>query len=309
MTRPGRLVKCHYSKATITITASRARHVQDGMLKARENLHAYHLELIFKLPYRCPEGNVGSVTISPSVQLDRRASALQERFMSPRILGYGSIHTRWTCPQIEEYKSITDVYKDDSVYNQKRSAHAFSRARKSVLASTIGLTMDTKSLGKVYFSWNSLLEIYTHRTLRKPANRLLAISGIAACFAQRLKDDYVAGLWRSRFLLGELLWTVAYGGSRQLRPSKYQGPSWSWAGINSPITLHSRSEQLHKNFKIIKCQVELSSKGTMTDIDLPKYGAVASGTLEVQGLLRPAKWVPDQSKWDEFQTPVLMVQI
>jgi hypothetical protein len=136
----------------------------------------------------------------------------------------------------------------------------------------------------------------------------LAISGIAARFAKRVKDDYLAGLWRSRFLLGQILWTVAYVGSRQLRPSKYQGPSWSWADINSPITLHSRSEQLHKNFKIIKCRVELLSKGTIIDIDPPNMELLPREHWKCKAFFRPAKLVPDQSKWDKFQTSVLKVQ-
>jgi hypothetical protein len=58
--------------------------------------------LVIELPFRCSNSQLGSVVILPRVEpfkepLDMRAWALQERFLSPRVLECGTLQTRWMC--------------------------------------------------------------------------------------------------------------------------------------------------------------------------------------------------------------------
>jgi hypothetical protein len=71
-----------YSQAAITIAPSRPSTVFEGFLHAREMTS--HPDLLFELPFRCPNGDLGTVTLlqlptgAGIEPLDKRAWPLQE---------------------------------------------------------------------------------------------------------------------------------------------------------------------------------------------------------------------------------------
>lgn len=82
------------------------------------------------------------------------------------------------------------------------------------------------------------------------------------------------------------------------RPVKYQGPSWSWAGINGPVCLHDcgnqfkSSNQLDSCVKVIDCRIQFrDTNSKLSD----QFGAIESGALVLKGQLRKAKWVRHQN--------------
>ncbi|TVY46199.1 hypothetical protein LOCC1_G004849 [Lachnellula occidentalis] len=94
-----------YGAATVTITASRSSKVHDGFLQKR---YPKIPDQVFCVPYRCPDGKLGSVVLLKSSKgiprnviepLDQRGWALQERILSRRVLDYGLFQTRWTCQE------------------------------------------------------------------------------------------------------------------------------------------------------------------------------------------------------------------
>lgn len=282
-----------YSQATVTIAASRASGIGEGFLAERPALGQNSPQLVFELPHRFQGGEIGSVVLVPKVRestepLDRRAWALQERLLSPRILEYGSLQTRWICQHVERDKDLTDGV----VYNEERSDALFVEAFQTFLADLTGDEPSDITMRKSkdpLSQWHQIVRIYTHRALSLPTDRLPAISGIAERYGRILGDDYVGGLWRSR-LPEELLWTSDHplGSS----PRKYQGPSWSWAAINGPVSFNS-VRQLDEQFQVLDCQVLPSMKDA-------KFGAVRSGYLKLKGRMRPAEWIYD-SKASSFK--------
>lgn len=89
-----------YNQATVTIAASRAFHVNEGLLQSRYTGDSP--ETMFQLRRTHPNGDVEPVIFRSPVEtitepLDLRAWALQERYLSPRILEYGSYQTQWSC--------------------------------------------------------------------------------------------------------------------------------------------------------------------------------------------------------------------
>ncbi|KAF2736226.1 HET-domain-containing protein [Polyplosphaeria fusca] len=81
--------------------------------------------------------------------------------------------------------------------------------------------------------WYKLLELYTSRRISVPTDRIIAISAIAKEFGDRIGHDiYLAGHWKS-MLPFDLAWRVETHGLP--RPMEYQGPSWSWIGINGYV--------------------------------------------------------------------------
>lgn len=118
-----------------------------------------------------------------------------------------------------------------------------------------------------------------------------------------MNDEYCAGLWESK-LACEILWCSAVPGLLP-RPLTYQGPSWSWAGINGHIDLNSCTmagpseysskdfTAVDKGFQILDCQVAFHCKGqkktAIPDFDASKFGSVKSGHLKVRCQLRSAE--------------------
>lgn len=282
-----------YSEATVTIAASRANGVHEGFLQNRPAMANRTPELVFQLPYRCRNGEDGSVVLLPPIKdctepLDCRAWALQERFLSPRVLEYGSLQTRWICQQNVELENAVDGWKDESVRNYDRSDKLFTTALQAVLSKTDALAPDVPSYEHPVALWHSLVGIYTHRNLTLPTDRLPAISGIATRFGRILGDDYLAGLWKSR-LATELLWRVGSSGNPTPRPLVYQGPTWSWAAVNSPVYLsNSAGEDIC--IEILGCQTRLQGKSAKNTVSDGKYGAVESGIVVLRGRLQPAEW-------------------
>ncbi|TVY57671.1 hypothetical protein LSUE1_G010308, partial [Lachnellula suecica] len=182
-----------YSQATVTIAASRAETVEDGFLQPRQvNVEpgvSFDLPCSFKLPYRCPNGELGSIYLAPlkttvPEPLDARAWAFQERMLSPRILEYGSRQVRWLCAHSDCQASCSDGWIPVSDEHRKES-----------------LLVDNA------VPWTTIVGSYTRRKLALQTDRPLAIAGIAEAFHEHSheNDTYLAGLWSSS-LATDLLW-------------------------------------------------------------------------------------------------------
>lgn len=193
-----------YSKAAVTIVASRARGVADGFLHDRPRMGADTPGQVFELAFRCSDNRLGSVVLLPYIEsstepLDLRAWPLQERFLSPRIIEYGSLQTRWICPTLSEYKSPIDGFKNTSIYNEERSDQLFTRALQNIFATPESITSDNRRQD-LLICWDKMLQVYTHRALTLGTDRLPAISGIAErilerVFAMNTKLDCGDQIW------------------------------------------------------------------------------------------------------------------
>ena len=86
-----------YNNATLTIAVVGASRVAEGFLKTKPQISV-------DIPYRCPNGELGSVRVSPQREVDlwqeslfTRAWCLQENFLSPRLLLYTDTEVIWQC--------------------------------------------------------------------------------------------------------------------------------------------------------------------------------------------------------------------
>jgi hypothetical protein len=136
----------------------------------------------------------------------------------------------------------------------------------------------------------SLVEVYTHRRLTVPTDRIIAISGIAERYGRVLGDAYYAGMWRSS-LSRALYWEVDRRGM-QPRPLVWQGPSWSWTSINGPVKFPSLSEfdEEGAELPIVEVEIELANPAN-------PYGPLLEGsgrlTLKTRTLLCMLTFVED----------------
>lgn len=252
--------------------------------------------------------------------LDIRAWSFQEVLLSPHIISYGTQRTVFDCLHVgplrssnayvpvfedggglswyphcetrrELHKAISKTYTDSYLIRTQWVSDldcpmndSFRAMKDKMDRQTMGQLIEAKystQHADALEMWYGVLGMYTQRELSDPRDRLNGLAGVAEVYARYLKDEYVAGFWRSD-LVAILTWTLAPGTRNlQRRPADYCGPTWSWASVlNGTRTYRGKPSEIwwDRNLLILDCQV------TLVD-DAPKFGAVLSGFLKVIGKL------------------------
>jgi hypothetical protein len=191
--------------------------------------------------------------------LSTRAWAVQERVLPRRTLHFGKHQMYFECNEgFRGENGLHVPWRYHSIYSQERNQFGLvlSKDRDATLA-----------------LWQSMLWDYGPRDLTEPSDKFPAISGIARLLAERLDDEYIAGLWR-KSLLEHLLWQ----GLGVRRVPKYRAPSWSWASVDGTpaLGIYGKWEPMAE---IIDCKVELKGKNI--------FGEVKSGWIKLKAPLVP----------------------
>ncbi|KAI0424217.1 heterokaryon incompatibility protein-domain-containing protein [Xylaria sp. FL1042] len=144
----------------------------------------------------------------------------------------------------------------------------------------------SKNKQHIYDIWLEFAERYTGRLLTYPQDALPAISGAAKLFAERLGDEYLAGIWRSD--LRGILWSypsipmtppqdLDQVLNRLNYPDNYVAPSWSWIG-HRYMTFAIRPAIMPPIVQL-QCQLKISTTIDGRNI----FGRVKEGQLTVTG--------------------------
>jgi hypothetical protein len=80
--------------------------------------------------------------------------------------------------------------------------------------------------------WSDLIKQYSRCDLTQPGDKLYGMTGIVKLFEELTSDEYLAGLWKSRFV-DMLDWRVYK--PKPLLSLEYRAPSWSWASVDGPV--------------------------------------------------------------------------
>ncbi|KAI1172565.1 heterokaryon incompatibility protein-domain-containing protein [Nemania sp. FL0916] len=308
-----------YSQATVTIIASRASKFSHGFLGEIDLTS--QTQLAVRLPFRCPDKDqtVGSAYLvqidgsrTGSEPIDSRAWTLQERYLSNRILEFGSYQTRWTCATSSASTTTAGSYADGWKWDSNSQGHASQilYLHADLLADLAELTKQRSGAAwvrdHIHSRWQTILGEYTPRLLSVPTDRILGISGVADRFLSHLRneggdenEEYLAGMWRSS-LPSLLCWHAVAAetaaGSQQQNgrvgvgvglppaPTVYQGPSWSWVGVNCQVLLvFSRACDRDCRAALLDVDIKLANASA-------KCGSVTSAILTLQGKIRRAFW-------------------
>ncbi|KAL9627661.1 MAG: hypothetical protein Q9164_007535, partial [Protoblastenia rupestris] len=253
--------------------------------------------------------------------LDLRAWTMQERILSPRVLEYGTHRLRWICPSTEFDHDHTDGWtarqlQPDIIRNMRtgwrddkddpgRRLIPIETGQACPLISQIPVEADLKPKGlaaedleSATTQWHQIISNYTSRAMSVKTDRILAISGIAERFNVAHPGQYIAGLWLPHLPGGllwkpESLWKKAEAGktqlyaAKQLRPREYQGPSWSWVGVDGRIDFEDCLFQFHTG---VRMKLELSSvDGDLVEAQA-RYGAMSRSSLSCRARVRSALW-------------------
>ena len=191
-----------YRNAAFVIAASGAEDSSQGLF-----INNRIAEKAFRLPYRINDEVEGTFNMVQSPEesdwhpahgpLEKRAWALQERYLAQRLITFMPRGITWKCNSI-------------SVNEAGESFLDFSRNK----------------------SWALLLIKYTRRSLTFPSDRTEAILGVAEEFQRSRTDRYIPdyGVWENQ-LTNQLLWFKDGPFFDNDRLS--HKPSWSWITTGS----------------------------------------------------------------------------
>ncbi|KAF4630083.1 hypothetical protein G7Y89_g8055 [Cudoniella acicularis] len=152
--------------------------------------------------------------------LNSRAWVLQERILATRTVHFTGRELVWECRSM----TLCECMDLGPQFTQ------WLGIKQSWIQALQG-SMDR------YDFWRRIMELYMQLSITKQSDRLPAASGLAKQFQG---GRYLAGLWEEN-LFADLLWTVYPDGTRA---SKWQAPSWSWAGVVGATYLGSTLSSL-----------------------------------------------------------------
>ena len=282
-----------FRNAYFTIIAASARSVEEGFLQDRAPPSPPDI----KLPFRCTDGQVGTMSLSPvwrqydgsSEPVCQRAWCLEERLLSPRALIYAS-HTL-------QYHCQTSTANVGNAVCGPIIGHRLPSLLFRSDFDGPSAALSTNDKKALRYSWIEAVGEYTQRSLGDPSDKLVAFAAVAELFQRAWKSDYLAGLWRHS-LVQDLLWYKT-SESRHPRPERYRAPSWSWAAVDGHIWPSSLDDRLDpesddtQTCAIVGCEV------TPLTSDLP-LGQVASATLTLRAAMYRATWTPSASMPDLY---------
>ncbi|KAK8232575.1 hypothetical protein HDK77DRAFT_451204 [Phyllosticta capitalensis] len=193
--------------------------------------------------------------------LSRRAWVFQERFMSPRVLHFGTDRIFWEC------RSLCRIEGPGGEDQRLEPSGWFFQGS------------DPENLRN---NWKAMVSHYTGLSLTRPEkDKLVAFAAVAQEFEKRMDDEYMAGLFRSE-LPYALLWRM-FPQAHNCTRSVDQGPSWSWACLNSDAPL--RFKYLCKGAIAEVLEIDVKHVDERN-----RYGMVSSGTLRIKGRMGFCLW-------------------
>ena len=226
--------------------------------------------------------------------LNQRAWVVQERLLAPRIMHFSSQQIYWECRTCRASETLPKGLPERPTFKiGAPSIEDEGNDWQKTIKKTKELCVRLKSppTPRKYMEvrqWDEIVSAYTKCGLTKEKDKLIAISGIADCFEEKMKDDYLAGLWRS-VLPYQLLWRVEDPASTR-RPEEYRAPSWSWAAIEGEVkeTFHIQQEdKVGKDtcVTILEARVTIPSSEVTDNVTgghIKMSGRLARGTLMQQ---------------------------
>ena len=189
-----------------------------------------------------------------------RGWCFQERMLSNRVLHFGRDQLYFEC--LEGFRSEDGIFMEDRFV----SSQELRQSRHS-LGSTQSRSSDLLQL------WYRIVHLYSFRKLTNQRDKLTALGGIASLFAEKLEDQYFAGIWRKSMIEG-LLWL----GLPLTEMEEEKKPTWSWTAFNGVVDECMLGE-LQPLANVLDCGVELEGQNP--------FGTVRSGWMKLE-----ASYVP-----------------
>ena len=267
--------------------------------------------------------------------LSRRGWVFQERWLTPRVLHFGSDQLLWECCEL----NASEVYPhgipriSPSTYEfhsgvQESASLPPNEISQDMVQRPLEKSSETEDVSNFLKQAMPLgLRSITHTTQSSFKNRVSVpvplqpsdnykkwhtlVEWYSSCMLTMENDKLVAfsgvakrfhvalgGLWRSN-LPNELIWRVGRSESDYVRsPAQYRSPSWSWASVDTQVIYSFVHRELFPAIDVIDCHIDT--------LFSDPFGQVAGGWIRVRGTLHPALlYRSDRYTWDLKYTLVL----
>ena len=289
-----------YSNSICTIAASNAAGDEEGFLKPRNTkyIHVKLSDSSDRMVDLYLEEDAPADRSPKSEPLEKRAWTLQERYLSSRMILFGSSAFRWECQEL--------------VWHERGPGFNWIPVRLDDL-------LPRFPRGIAFNSWYRMVEQYSSRALTFERDRLPALSALAVYVSSATKASYIAGIWwTSEDIVIGLLWAKS-GGTKgtmanwfdRMSSTGYHvigkspqlksgiAPSWSWASYPAPIQFPNIS--LYERLSVSQiaqfscCRIMPKGKNL--------YGEVQHGYILLQAPLLPLPPIsrifhPETGRWE-----------
>ncbi|OAL51008.1 HET-domain-containing protein [Pyrenochaeta sp. DS3sAY3a] len=251
-----------YKYSVVTLIAGTSSSSHQGFLHDRDFSHRWDTEPV-RQRYEDEHGERTTIILhnlsnhTTPEPIDYRAWALQELLLAPRALIFGTSMLAWNCLSHTRHESSFRPSENEDMSRLLKLAKHITRKDS--------LWHENNNC------WISILVQYSQRKLSFADDRLIAIAAVAEEFGVAKRWDYAAGLWRQAIRETCTWFYKSHMGN--CRPNKYRSPSWSWASIDSEISLYFSHLPF---FDIIDVVTEPATQ------ELP-YGNTKSGYMTVSG--------------------------
>ncbi|KAH8627380.1 hypothetical protein IG631_17148 [Alternaria alternata] len=163
--------------------------------------------------------------------LTQRGWALQERWLAPRILHFGSKEVFFEC--YCGFRGESGFWmrgRKDTLFPTTPPASSSTTSNNTAFNETNLVEPEPME-----YQWNTVLHNYNRRRLTHFSDKLPALSGLARTYQDITGDTYLAGHWRST-LLQSLIWQAT---GYPTVPITYRAPSWSWVAVDGSFGMFS----------------------------------------------------------------------
>ncbi|RYP75517.1 hypothetical protein DL771_002402 [Monosporascus sp. 5C6A] len=290
-----------YSESSLCIVVASAAAASEGFLKA-PNPPRFFVEP-FNVKFDSVDGRPSSLTfayrapyMASADPISSRAWTLQERVLSRRLLIFSQSGVMWMC---------RECFVNPGAAPDAGPPYQTSLGPQA----ETGGSRDEDDQASILERWMAIRADYTEMDLTYCADKLSAISSVAAEVQRRTGWTYLAGIWENN-LFSELHWRSTKrspsGETLLLKPQKakeagYLAPSWSWASVGLGSIVDSEDERVGReafHFEILECHVDADSTFPL--------GPVNSGYLKVEGKTLELAWrQEDKPQWDGFDISMI----
>ncbi|UPL01827.1 hypothetical protein LCI18_012761 [Fusarium solani-melongenae] len=266
-----------YGNAHVTISATVSKNCEEGFI-ARKDMITVPFQLrddtVPPMPIAIYFPSYHSTTAEDIAAATwvNRGWTFQERMASTRMVMFGKSNVHFQC-------------RDDCFSMSKYQVdYHFNVVNRDLL--------NEDDVALIYEEWASEIasEFSAYRLeFTRGTDVLPSIAGLATLFSHRLRDDYLAGLWKKdlyRCLKWDMHRSDRLTGYKGLldelqHPAPYLAPSWSWASrsglVMFPVYWEVHIRNARSECAVLEAVIQL--KGTSA------FGEVTGGYLDISAKL------------------------
>ena len=230
-----------YANCVLTIAASWGKDSGTGLFIERKPLNQQPCRIFRNAHTGCYiQPNITDVSRAAKAanpeSLEKRAWAVQERFLPARVLSYRSFELQWDCLESHGSESWPTGLRRQAQdfeaeglgdYVQYRPGNTAFR-EISLLKARSG-RFDIDFMKSFYPPWDDILRQYSRAKLTHGSDVLVAFSGITKTIEKWTGLTNIFGMWKELLPI-DLLWWVCE--SRGVKANRsLLCPTWSWASL------------------------------------------------------------------------------